>query len=245
MKISVQTYTFRKLAKQNLDISLKEVKALGYENLEVARIPFTEDTARVIKNNDMNVISIQVKYRILKNQFNRIVRFCELTDCRIVVVSVLPIKAILGGKQANISFARDLNILASKYKSKGIILAFHHHNFEFKKINDKTKFDYLLHGFSEDVKIVVDTYWTRVAGINPENFINYIGNRIIGVHLRDYQELDGNKKHKDIEIGNGIIDFKAVIASSKEYAIYGAVEQNTNDPIKSLSISLDHLNKIM
>ncbi|MDD4000403.1 MAG: sugar phosphate isomerase/epimerase [Bacilli bacterium] len=245
MKVSLQTYTIRKLAKVNLDASLELVRKQGFEYLEVARLPFTKEVATKILKHDLKVLSIQAKYRTLKNQYNKIVAFCKYTNCQIAVVSVLPFSAILGGKKQIINFSKRLNVLFKKYASVGITLAFHNHDFEFQKIKNKTKFDYLLEN-TNGVKIVADTYWIKKSGYVPEDFIKSLGERLIGVHLRDYIEINKGKKKiiKDTEIGQGFIDFKKVLENANQ-AVYGAIEQNTINPIYSINFSLAHLKKLM
>lgn len=235
MKLGVQTYTIRKLTKNNLKKSLQDLRALGIHNIELAYIPLTEQNIIMIKSSKIKVLSLQLKFKILKNNFDTIVNHCRNLKCQRVVVSVIPLYAILGGRRAIIKFSKELNHLKDRYKKQHIEFAFHHHDFEFKKINNQTKLDILLENTDQDVKIVTDTYWAAKSNINPSDLINQLKNRLMGVHLRDLKMPD------DAEVGQGTIDFKKVLLEAKKFASYAVIEQNTKQPFESLKLSTDYI----
>ncbi len=235
MKLGVQTYTIRELVKNNLRKTLQDLKDLGIQNIELAYIPLTEQNIIVIKNSKIKVLSLQLKLKILKKDFDTIVKHCNDLKCRRVVVSVMPLYAILGGRRAIIKLSKELNHLKDQYKKEHIEFAYHHHDFEFKKIKNKTKLDILLEHIDMDVKMVTDTYWAAKSNVNPADLINSLKNRIMGVHLRDL------RTPHDAEVGQGIIDFKEVLFEAKKYASYAVIEQNTKQPFESLKLSTDYI----
>jgi len=91
------------------------------------------------------------------------------------------------------------------------------------------------------VGFIVDTYWVKTTGRDPLEWIRHLGGRVIGLHLRDCQSPQGKKRPGDCEIGRGTIDFPTLLASLPEHIRYGAIEQNSPEPWKSLEISLDAL----
>ncbi|MCK7485124.1 MAG: MFS transporter [Bacillus subtilis] len=153
MRLAVQTYTIRHEMKDDIHAALFKLKSLGVEAIELARVPFNYAIAQVVKETGLRVESIQVKFHLLKRHFAHFVRFCKEVDCAIVVVSVLPIPAILGGSKAIARFARQLDELAKRYEEEGISLAFHHHAFEFQTIRGKTQI-YVIDGSHEFIREV-------------------------------------------------------------------------------------------
>lgn len=235
MKLGVQTYTIRKLAKIDLRKSLEDLKNLGISHVELAYIPLTEQNMIVIKNSKMNILSLQLKISVLRNHFEAVVNLCQNLRCKRVVVSVIPLYAILFGKRAILKLSKELNTLKDRYKKEHIEFAFHHHDFEFKKIKNQTKLDMILENTDHDVKIVTDTYWAAKSSVNPAMLINRLKKRIMGVHLRDM------KRPQDIELGQGTIDFSKVLLEAKKFASYAVIEQDTKQPLESLKISTDYI----
>lgn len=243
MILGVQTYTIRELQKENLKNAMEQLKLLGVNSVELGRVKTTRSNAIIIKNSQMKILSVQLTMKKLERDFDQIVEFCQITSCPIVVVSVLPLYAILGGKNKMLIFSRRLNLLYLRYQKVGIKLAFHHHDFEFKKINGETKLSILLNNTHPEVKIVSDTYWTKKSMIEPEDLIKDLGPRLIGVHLRDCTDLKQKKVH-DCELGEGVISFNKVLEAASAHAVYGVIEQNTITPLQSLQKSIQHLKKI-
>ncbi len=243
MILCVQTYTIRRLMQENLETALKKLLDFPVKSIELARIKFNDKNIELVKKSGLNVVSMQVKFSQLRKNFQSYVSWCKLLNCEILVVSVLPLSGIIGGKAMLSSFTKKLNRLAQAFHDAGITLAFHHHDFEFKKISKITKFEYIVRHTTGKVKFVVDTYWVTKTNNDPVAIIRWLDDRLIGLHLRDHQSIKKGRKQivTDCEIGSGTIDFEKVYAAAKKYAIYGAIEQNTLTPLESLQKSVDFL----
>jgi len=239
MKLGVQTYTIRKTAKKNLSYALDELLRIGVHNVELARLELNEELSLTLAKKKIEVLSIQMKMSKLIKDIELISAFSKKVGCKLVIVSVLSLPAILFGKRSLLKFSRKLNLLVELYKQKGIQVAFHHHHFEFKKMGNETKLNFLLEHTVHDLLIVSDTYWSKKSGYEPHEVINLIGDRLIGVHLRDYL-IQENGVPKDCEVGYGLIDFDQVILASK-HATYAVIEQNTKREIESIEKSMVYL----
>jgi sugar phosphate isomerase/epimerase len=191
----------------------------------------------------LRVESLQVKFHHLDRHFDHFVRFCKEVDCDVVVVSVLPLRQIIGGHQAMKRFAIRLETLAKRYLKEKITLAFHHHAFEFQSIRGITKFDTLVENTSAIVKFVSDTYWTKKSGIDPAVFVANLKNRLIGLHLRD---LKIDLQHQfDTHLGDGVIDFSAIFDVLPDSVRYGAIEQNAVHPYESIAKSIQFIQPLI
>jgi len=236
MKLGCQTYTIRSLAQKKLEVALNLLKHKGITKVELARIDLTNAHAKLLNAHDFEVLSIQATYHKLNHKFKSIISFCELTKCQRVVVSVLPLYAILGGKKSILKFSKRLNALCNKYALYNIEVGFHHHAYEFKKIKGTTKLDLIKEFTQPQVMFVTDTYWAYSKHIEPDLLITSFGKRLMGIHLRDYKELK-HKKHQDTEVGYGLINFHKVINAAKVYAPYLVIEQNSKTPFQSIDKS--------
>lgn len=260
MRLGVQTYTIREAARRNLPDSLARLRALGVQSVELARVVFSPENAAIVRASGLAVMSIQAKFKQLSHDFDDMTAFCKALDCRVAVVSVLPLSCILGGERPLRAFAARLDGLAARYREQGITLAFHHHDFEFKKLGGRgagasggggfnggrSKFELLFERCSPSVKFVLDTYWAKRSGQDPCRLIAWLGERLAGLHLRDHALIARGFRlmHRDTELGRGDIDFAAVIKAASPFASYAAIEQKSDAPFESLALSLGHLERL-
>lgn len=243
MRLAVQTFTVRHDARRNLPATLARLKASGIEYLELARIKFSRENAVAVAESGLGTVAVQVTFYKLQRRFDQMVRFCRITGCTIVVVSVLPTAAILGLPGALGFFARQLSLLARRYAAQGIRLAFHHHDFEFRRSKGSTKLELLKKMSAPDVYFVMDTYWAARSGFEPQAIAKLLGGRLLGLHLRDLEKPDSPARGRDCALGSGCIDFDALVKELPDTVVYGAIEQNSSEPWESLRQSIAYCRK--
>ena len=251
MNFGVQTFTIRKFQKKNIREAYLPLAEMGISELEIARIDFSEKNAHIVKKVKeelgLRPVSIQVKPKYVFCDIEGIVKFADITGCKNVVISMLPFGCILGGEDKFYSFVDSLDKLAQVYRQYGITLAYHHHNWEYIRLsNGKTRMSELLSRTSK-IKFVHDTYWTARCGISPAAQIREFGERLLGIHLRD---LSFKKKFLDVlprdtVVGEGVIDFSAVLDAAREVGCeYTVIEQKTDTPYEDIRKSFGNLIKI-
>ena len=240
MILGVETYTVKKLLNVHFAQTLEELKAMGIQTVELCKIKMNQEHLSIIKKSGMQVISMLMKMNTLDKQFDKVVNFTQKIGCKIVVVSILSFKGILFGEKALLQFSKQLNQLSNRYEKEGITLAYHHHDYEFKRVNQETKLSFILKNTNPKVKIVCDTYWAKRSNKEPDELIQSLGSRLIGLHLRDCSQ----DRKSDCDLGTGIINFKKVLSEASKHALFGVLEQNTKTPIISLKNSIYHINSI-
>ena len=251
MKIGLQLFTCRKQAQKDLLGTLEKIAALGIKYVEAARINFDDEDISAFKKAKeqygIEVISAQIKPHILADEFDKCLKFLKETDCKIAIISVLPTECIIGSDEKLVEFCKWASELAKKYKEQGIQLCYHHHDFEFIRSGEGTRFDIIEKNMSEDMNFVIDTYWTTKAGINVEVLLDRLSGRVSGVHLRDYalyRKFIG-RNPANYALGDGVIDFNRIVEAAKKAGVtYGAIEQNTKHPYSEIAKSVAHVHKI-
>ncbi|OHE40805.1 MAG: hypothetical protein A2Y16_07195 [Tenericutes bacterium GWF2_57_13] len=241
MQLAIQTYTVRRELAEDIGETCERIRSLGIEAVELARVDWTQQTADRVVRSGLKVTSIQVKPVLLEADPDGIAAFCRTVGCPLVVASVLSTRAIFGGVRAIRKFAAELNELARMYAARGLAFAFHHHDFEFARAGGRRKFDILLEATDPAVKFVVDTYWVTKSGVDPALWIEALGARVIGLHLRDCVPRKGCAFAHDAPCGAGIVDFPAVLAAAAGHASYAAIEQNSKRPFDDLAQSIRYL----
>ena len=251
MRFGVQTFTVRRAQKKGLRHAYLPLIDLGIRCLEVARIDFNEknasELAALVSEYGIEISSIQVKPKYVFKDRERIVEFCNITGCKRVVISMLPFKCILGSDTDFYTFVDSLDRVCEEYAKSGIELAYHHHNWEYIRLeNGKTRMSELL-SRTKRIKLVHDTYWTARCGIDPALQIEQFGDRLLGIHLRDlsFDRHGIDVLSRDAAIGDGVIDFARVLRAAESVGCsYYVIEQKTKDPYTEIEKSFKRLESI-
>jgi sugar phosphate isomerase/epimerase len=138
--------------------------------------------------------------------------------------------------------ADDLNKAGETCKKAGIQLCYHNHDFEFIQENGKYPYETLLNATDPKlVKMEMDLYWMTKANQDPIAKFNQYPGRFPLLHLKD---MDNTPKRMFTEVGNGIIDFKKILAHADTAGVkYFFVEQDIcpGDPMDSATKSYNYI----
>lgn len=141
--------------------------------------------------------------------------------------------------------AQKANEAAVLCKQSGLKLAYHNHDFEFKKYGNQTGYDILLQ--ETDKKLVdfeLDLYWVVHSGNDPVEMFKANPGRFTMWHVKD---MDKSKAEWNTEIGEGSINFKSIFAEAKLSGMkHFYVEQENNyspNPSESIITSWQHVSK--
>ena len=134
-----------------------------------------------------------------------------------------------------------LNEAGRQLQDAGVRFHYHHHDFEFKKVDgDKSGMDLLMDGLDPDaVDFCVDVAWVQKGGENPADYLVKHKDRIGYLHFKDFNDEGW------IELGQGKVDFAAVMKVLPEItgARWVMIEQDSTaiDPVDSVAISRRYL----
>ncbi len=173
--------------------------------------------------------------------------------------------------QEAVEFSKWLNQMGQKCKDNGMKLYYHNHWNEFEVFDGKYIFDLLLENTDPElVKFEIDVYWTVRGGIDPVQWMDKVGKRCELIQACDLRAEAENKNLNAVdgafnnaffpkmhthygdytEIGNGIMDFPAIIQKTKEigsieYVIVSQVEPGEKTEFQVAKENLEALNKII
>ena len=251
INFGVQTFTIRKQQKKGFEQAYLPIFKMGMKEFELARMKFNLQNAEKIRKltekYGMKVVSIQVKPKYVFGNVEEIVAFCHDTGCKNVVISMLPFSCILGPEKKFYEFIATLDKQYEIYRTHGITLAYHHHNWEYVTLsNGKMRMEELLEN-TTNIRFVHDTYWTTKCGIVSAEQVQQFGDRLLGIHIRDLTLYKKGLKvlSKDAAVGEGVIDFNRVFEAAKKTACeYFVIEQKTDRPYEKLELSYQNCLKI-
>ncbi len=254
LPVALQLYTVRDFLQKDFRGTLHKVKKIGYDYVETAGL-FGLD-AKVVNNelSDAGLQSISAHVpldELLSDTDGTIERYIAI-GCKYIAIPYLP----EGMRPGDENFDEILNkiiMIGKSCRTKGVILLYHNHDFEFIKMtDDEYGFDYIYsYVNSEYLQTQIDTCWIKVAGHDPAAYIRKYTGRAPIVHLKDFYgsktenmyeliSIDENKSVSDGKfgfrpVGYGLQDFPSILAASLDAgAEYVVVEQDQSEDCSSL-----------
>ena len=137
------------------------------------------------------------------------------------------------------------NALGEKCLEAGLKFGYHNHSFEFEKFGGQTGLDILFGNTSpKSLQAELDLAWVARGYQDPTTWTSRMKGRMDQVHFKDTTIIKGETKW--MSIGQGNLDWKAIIAACKKIGVQDViVEQDgdwiNNDPFKALEISYKFL----
>ncbi len=240
----LQLYTVRDALGADLEGTLRSVAAIGYREVEMAGLPgvTAEAMQASLKRHGLHAPSMHAGYDRLQRGLDAVVE-----EARILGVNYLVCPSVDAEERKTTEdwkrVCQTLNTVGQAVRSRGLVLAYHNHDFEFVPFGDgKTPFQLLMTETDpRDVKLELDVYWVAKAGQDPIQYLKDGRDRILLVHLKDLAS-DGST----VEVGAGVLDFERIIRAALLADVrHLFVEQDTSaDPLARIGVSLRFLEQL-
>jgi sugar phosphate isomerase/epimerase len=266
LPIALQVYSVREEAEKDFENTMRQVKAMGYDGVELAGLYglAPEEIRRILTELALPAISAHVPYVTLIADIEKTVSDYAAIGCKYIAIPYLteenrPGAALFDEVIENI---RKIGAACSKL---GVTLLYHNHDFEFVKMPDGSYgLDYLFQSVSPSLlQTEIDTCWVRVSGVDPADYIAKYTGRAPVVHLKDYvgqksdnmYELIGLEDEKKAPqafafkaVGAGVQNIPSIIKAAEEAgACWLVVEQDAhteNSAMKDAALSIDYLKSL-
>jgi sugar phosphate isomerase/epimerase len=245
-RVALQLYTLRDFCDSTKDLAttMKKVKAIGYDAVELIRVEFASnrEVRKLADDNGLSVCSIHESGERLLNDPRAVVD--ELGELGIDL-AVYPYPAgvdFANGPEIERLVDR-LRASAEVFATAGKRLVYHNHALEFAKHSGKLVLEYILESVP-NLFFEPDTYWIQFGGGDPVRWIERFSGRVPLIHLKDYKFNPRKNIPEMAEIGSGNLDISAIIergeAAGSEWFV---VEQDycEGDPFTATQVSLDYL----
>jgi sugar phosphate isomerase/epimerase len=132
---------------------------------------------------------------------------------------------------------RYLDAVGAKCREQGILYGYHNHAHEFKKVEDKVMYDYMLeHTKPENVFFEMDVYWAVIGDVSPVDYFNKYAGRFKALHIKDHREIGQS----------GMVGFDAIFNHVDKGGLkylFIELEETHNDIYTGLEQSIDYLKK--
>jgi sugar phosphate isomerase/epimerase len=253
--LGVELYTVRNVIEKDPAATLKAIEAIGYREVEAiyASLDKIWDALKQTKLKPVSVHADTAIFMAGGSKLDSMLSDVKQRGFQYVVVPYIP-PAQRGGAEMFNRLADTLNKSGERAKANGLKLCYHNHAFEFAPIGESTGLELLMKNTQKDlVSLEMDVFWVSVAGHNPVELLKTYSGRVALLHLKDksrsFTKTQFNENvPKDTfkEVGNGTIDFPAVLSAAKAAGVenyFVEQDQTPGDPVASLRQSYEYLQK--
>ncbi|MDR0272969.1 MAG: sugar phosphate isomerase/epimerase [Clostridiales bacterium] len=224
--VALQLYTVRDFTAQDVVETLRKVRKMGYEYVELAGtygMEFSEFRS-VLNEFGLKAISAHVQFSEIEADVKKAVHEYKFMGCAYIVIPMLPEACLPSGelyKHAKGIIEKFCHVC----KEAGVIPAYHNHAFEFERLPGGL---FKLDKFFDDIDICaqLDTGWIRAAGQNPETYIEKYAGRCPIIHIKD--TIKTGEGFEDRPAGSGSQNIPGIIKTALAAGVAGFVAELDN-----------------
>ena len=237
-KIGLQTYTLREALGQDFLGTLKMIKAVGYDYVELNDRNFTDQTPQQLKDmlDEVGLPSpaSHMGYDSIVADPDSAAMTARILGCEYLVIPYMADdqRSLADWKR----HAAAMNASGKVLRASGVKLAYHNHQFEFDDLGGgTTAMDILINETDPAlVDFELDLYWTALAKVDPADVFAKAPGRFKLCHIKDMigdpaaaeaqgASYDDITRDYMVNVGQGDIDFESTFAlnalSGMEYFI--------------------------
>ena len=252
-KMGLQLYTIRDAMAEDPLGSLKRVRSLGYEDLELYGFDGEKGTyygfeSREFKNilEDAELTTSSCHYGLpaffdkpqaeLFRYVDQCIKGAHILGQRYITWPFLdpPFRNPDGFRR----LAALLNQVGERVTASGLGFAYHNHGFDFEDHNGITGYEIVLEQTDPAlVKLQLDLYWVaHDSKLTASQWIDRFPGRFVMWHIKDM-----HRESRDYtELGNGSIDFHPILPEAKRSGLeFYYLEQGGNYAVNSMQSITD------
>jgi sugar phosphate isomerase/epimerase len=245
--VALQLFTVRQLLAEDYVGTLNEVKALGYDLVQLTgSLPFEAPEMReVLDDIGLQPVGIHVGGDQLTDNLEHWADYAKTVGTKDLVWPY-----VAEGQRETLEdwerLAATMDEVGARCRELGVRLSYHNHSFEFVQFDGQYALD-LLYSKTDPQNLLaeIDTYWVKHGGEDPAAYIRKYAGRQAILHLKDMAD---DEDQSFAEIGNGILDWEDIHQAAIEAGVeYYAVEQDRcpGDPLDSARMSIEFIRENM
>lgn len=227
MKIGLQMYSIRSLAKEDLKAALQAAADIGYQGVEFAGFfgHSAEEVKGWLNEYGLEAMGAHVPEEELFGRTEETIVFHKIIGNRRMICPWSDIKTRAGAE----ALAAKFRAAAPAFEAAGMKLYYHNHAHEFAKDGG----DYLIDILAEaapGLSLEFDVYWIYRGGENPVGYLNKYAGRVELFHAKDGVMEGGTIA------GTGNVPLPEVVETAKKLGMTWAVVESESSEEKDAQI---------
>lgn len=246
-QIAAQLYTLRDFLKTPPDIaaSLKKVRALGYEAVQISGmgpIP-EEELVAICRGEGLAIVGTHESGDDIFNHTSKVIDRLGKLGCKHTAYP-WPAGITFTDKASVAALIKNLDTAGAALRREGLALSYHNHAIEMLRVDGRPVLRQI-YDETDPANLLaeLDTYWIQYGGGDPAAWCARMKGRLPWLHCKDYA-FTAQDKPAFAEVGNGNLEWQSIIAAATESGCeWFIVEQDVcpGDPFDSLKASFDYL----
>jgi sugar phosphate isomerase/epimerase len=242
--ISVQLFTVRESAEQDLGATLQRLADIGFTRIEpFALRRFGEALNEALRGSGLQAPTVHEGYigqdeEQLEALF---ARAAEYGIGRVIDPFVEPSQWQTAAGVVEI--ARQLNeasIIAARHN---VTVGYHNHAHEIESIIDgETALELFARHLDEGVGLEIDTYWVAVGGADPVALLRRLGDQVVAVHVKDGPGTTDTKEQ--VAVGSGSMPIAEILAATPNALHVIELDDSARDRFEAVEDSFAFLSAI-
>ena len=240
MKLGVQLYSLREQVKQlGVEEVLKMVSKAGYTCVEFAGFYglTPKEMKALLDKYHLEGISAHIGINDILPQLD----YIDEIGIKSVFIPWVSYEELKDNLPALVDKIKQVKAELDK---RGVVLGYHNHAHEFKEGGDLI-WDLL--NATEDFYSEIDTYWVKMAGLEPVDKMKQYGDKLYCLHIKELAEGCKDSSFPNPVVGEGIVGFEEIFKLGNEMGIQLAileVEGYPCPPAEYLKRSYENMKKL-
>ena len=239
--LGLQLWSIRDTLEVDFKSGIQKIAKMGYAGVEPAGFPGITpgEAGKLFKEFGLVVPSIHEFPIPDKERKNQLLETLEAVDC----------KCIVSGADDDADFrtvARiqrvcdKFNEASELFASYGITIGVHNHCSEFLKVDHRYAYEIMLEYLVPEIFFQVDTYWVKVASVDPVEVVKRLGERAPLLHIKDGP---GKENKPQLALGEGVMDIPAIVRAGSDTVKWLIVELDdcATDMLKAVEKSYQYM----
>lgn len=253
--VGVQLYSVRNELGEDLEGTLRAVKAAGFDMVETYSLHdmSASEYRALLDSVGLDVQSMHIGYEQAVGETEAVIEQAKALGSPWVVVPWIPHEEPFSSDVMNQAI-EDFTSVGEALREEDLGFAYHAHGYEYFEAEEGgTLFDRFMRETEPGVvDVQMDVFWTIWPGQDPIALFDRYPGRFPSVHIKDLrQDVTGGDLtgHAPLEyqvpIGEGQFDWPAILSAAEENgAEMYFIEYEHENPVAVIESSLDYLESI-
>jgi sugar phosphate isomerase/epimerase len=215
-QFSIQLWSVRDAVGNDFPGMLKKLAEMGYTGIEFAGYGglSAQEMKQALAANNLKPVGSHIGIEGFTKRLDEEIAYHKILGTEYLICPSSKIKT----KEDTLQLAETFKPIIKKINDEGFKFAYHNHDYEFVTDTSDTSGEYLLDilfdNLPPEAVMELDVYWAAYADVDPLAYMEKHKNRLKLLHVKQI-----GKDKRNVDIGEGALDFKDIIARAKAMGV--------------------------